>query len=142
MVLDYTSPSSPPPKGWRKYAHRFRDRPASYLTSFALLHELTAIVPLFGVYYTLEFFQMQVPFPEDVMRQGNRYINKLRQYAGMEALDEGSPVLVNLATSYAVVKAAAPLRIAASLAMTPAFARAFVVPIARVFERLRGKPRV
>ncbi|KAJ2007951.1 hypothetical protein GGI04_001323 [Coemansia thaxteri] len=97
-----------------------------------VLHEVTAIAPLIGVYYALDYVQPKVPFPQSVLEEGNRRINKLRQYVGWEQLAADSPVLLHLATSYAVVKAAAPLRVAACLAMTPWFARWCVVPVARV----------
>ncbi|KAI8322915.1 hypothetical protein GQ54DRAFT_297083 [Martensiomyces pterosporus] len=111
------------------------------MTAFAILHEVTAIVPLVGVYYVLSYFEPKVPFPEDVLKEGNRYVNKLREYLGWPRLDPGSPVLLHLATSYAIVKAAGPLRIAASLALTPWAARWAVVPVVRVFEKVWPKLR-
>ncbi|KAJ2849502.1 hypothetical protein GGI22_005523 [Coemansia erecta] len=121
------------PRGWRKHLHEFRDRPASHITAFALLHEVTAVVPLVGVYYALDYVEPKIPFPQAVLEEGNRYINKLRSYVGWEPLGADSQVLLHLATSYAVVKAAAPLRVAASVALTPWFARWCVVPVAKVF---------
>ncbi|KAJ2252940.1 hypothetical protein GGI13_002983 [Coemansia sp. RSA 455] len=141
----YTSASDKQPeRGWRRQLLAFKQRPASHITAFAVLHELTAVVPLVGVYYALDYLQPQMPFPQSVLEEGNRYINKLRTYAGLEQLDADSPVLLHLATSYAVVKAAAPLRIAASLALTPWFSRWCIVPITRTVGKLwpnsmRGK---
>ena len=45
-------PEKPPslPKALQKYASHFRDRPLSHITSFLILHELTAIVPLGGLF--------------------------------------------------------------------------------------------
>ncbi|KAJ1770474.1 hypothetical protein IW140_004258 [Coemansia sp. RSA 1813] len=123
-------------RGWRKHLHAFRDRPASHITAFAVLHELTAVAPLVGVYYALDYVRPKIPVPQTVLEEGNRYINKMRSYVGCEPLDADSPVLVHLATSYAVVKAAAPLRVAASLALTPWFARWCVIPVAKVFGKL------
>ncbi|KAJ1561162.1 hypothetical protein HK096_005769, partial [Nowakowskiella sp. JEL0078] len=40
-------------RGWRKYANAFRDKPGSYLIAFAILHEITAIVPLPLFYFLL-----------------------------------------------------------------------------------------
>ncbi|KAJ2112598.1 hypothetical protein GGH17_006458, partial [Coemansia sp. RSA 788] len=115
---------------------RFRDRPASHITAFAVLHEITAIAPLFAVYYALSYYQPPTIFPIRVLEEGNRYINKLREYVGLEQLDPESPVLVHLATSYAIVKVAAPVRIAASLALTPWMAKWCVVPVAKTIEHL------
>jgi hypothetical protein len=91
-------------RGWRKYAHQFRDKPASYLTSFAVLHELTAIVPLPLVYYFLDYSQLNIPVPEDAITEGNRVISKMRTKYGYEPLDPNSRVMVNMVASYAVVK--------------------------------------
>ncbi|KAJ2096827.1 hypothetical protein GGI09_004161 [Coemansia sp. S100] len=136
----YTSASDKQPeRGWRRQLLAFKQRPASHITAFAVLHELTAVVPLVGVYYALDYLQPQMPFPQSVLEEGNRYINKLRTYAGLEQLDADSPVLLHLATSYAVVKAAAPLRIAASLALTPWFSRWCIVPITRTVGKLWPK---
>ncbi|KAJ1882921.1 hypothetical protein LPJ66_011088 [Kickxella alabastrina] len=135
------TPSSAPPtpeRGWRKHLHAFKDRPASHITTFAVLHEITAIAPLFSVYYALDYFEPKVPVPQAVLEEGNRYVNRLRQYVGWEALATDSPVLLHLATSYAVVKAAAPLRIAASLAMTPWVARWCTVPVVRGIGKARA----
>ncbi|KAJ2773144.1 hypothetical protein IWQ57_001441 [Coemansia nantahalensis] len=127
----------PAERGWRRHLERFRDRPASHLTAFAILHEVTAVAPLLAVYWALDRFGLSVAYPERVLQEGNRYVNKLRHYAGWEPLAPDSPVLAHLATSYAVVKAAAPLRLAACVALTPAAARWCVVPVARAFERAR-----
>lgn len=94
-----------PARGWRKYAQQFRHKPASYLTTFAILHELTAIVPLPLVYYLLDYSEIRVPLvPEQAIAEGNRIMSKLRTRYGYEPLDPSSRVMVNLATSYAVVK--------------------------------------
>ncbi|KAJ2825623.1 hypothetical protein FBU31_003666 [Coemansia sp. 'formosensis'] len=133
----YTSvPDKRPERGWRRQLLAFKQRPASHITAFAVLHELTAIVPLFGVYCALDYLQPQIPFPQSALEEGNRYINKLRTYVGWQELDANSPVLLHLATSYAAVKAAAPLRIVASLALTPWFARWCVVPVTRAAGKL------
>ncbi|TGZ84243.1 hypothetical protein EX30DRAFT_338786 [Ascodesmis nigricans] len=53
------SPSAPPtptqsrisrlPARLQPYAQRFKDQPASHITAFLVLHEVTAIVPLLGL---------------------------------------------------------------------------------------------
>lgn len=91
-------------RGWRKYAQQFRDKPASYMTSFAILHEVTAIVPLPLVYYALDYSEVRVPVPEQAVAEGNRIMSKIRTRYGFEPLPADSRVMVNLATSYAVVK--------------------------------------
>ncbi|KAJ1724609.1 hypothetical protein LPJ53_001145 [Coemansia erecta] len=131
-------PSDAPATGWRRHLTAFRDRPASHITAFALLHELTAVAPLALVYYTLAYFEPPVPLPAALLAEGNRYISRARAYLGYPPLDEHSPVLAHLAASYAIVKAAAPLRIALSLLLTPPVARFCVVPLAKLIERARN----
>ncbi|KAI9498368.1 hypothetical protein BDB00DRAFT_881252 [Zychaea mexicana] len=124
---------------WKKYAEQFRHKPASYLTSFALLHEITAIVPLPIVYYTLDNSDIRIPVPEKAVAEGNRIMSKVRTRYGYEPLDPDSRVMVNLATSYAVVKAMLPLRIAASVALTPFMAERLVGPIGAFVTRFFRK---
>ncbi|KAJ2581884.1 hypothetical protein GGH95_001842 [Coemansia sp. RSA 1836] len=131
-----STPNKQPEGGWRRRLLAFKERPASHITAFAVLHELTAVVPLVGVYYALDYLQPKMPFPQNILEEGNRYINKLRTYVGWQRLEPGSPVLLHLATSYAIVKAAAPLRIAASLALTPWFSRWCVVPATQAIGRV------
>ncbi|KAJ2747156.1 hypothetical protein GGI20_000770 [Coemansia sp. BCRC 34301] len=135
-----TPVKNPDNRWWRQRLLAFKERPGSHLTAFAILHELTAVVPLAGVYYALDYVRPKMPFPQSILEEGNRYINKLRTYVGWQQLDTSSPVLLHLATSYAIVKAAAPLRVAASLAMTPLFSRWCVVPVARaITKRIKWK---
>jgi hypothetical protein len=91
-------------RGWRKYAHQFRDKPASYITSFAILHELTAIVPLPVVFYFLDYTQVSIPVPEEYIAEGNRVVSKMRTKYGYEPLDPNSRAMINMVASYAVVK--------------------------------------
>ncbi|KAK0531342.1 Serine--tRNA ligase, mitochondrial [Tilletia horrida] len=67
--------------------------------------------------------------------------------AGAEAEDASSPQSValvgsfaNAVAAYACVKALIPLRLAASVALAPAFARWTIEPVKRFAARWRGKP--
>jgi len=91
-------------KGWRKHAAHFRSKPGSYIVSFAILHELTAIVPIPLVYIFLSSTGIQIPFPQQVLDEGNKFINKVVTYYGYPPFENGSRVALNAATSYAVVK--------------------------------------
>ncbi|KAL2916390.1 hypothetical protein HK105_204146 [Polyrhizophydium stewartii] len=115
-----TTASSKPLRGWRKYAHQFRGAPGSHLTAFAILHELTAIIPLPLVYYALAATDMRVPFPEDLLAEGNRRMARLMQLVGIQAeVRDDSQVMLHMATSYAVVKMLMPVRVALSFMLTP-----------------------
>ncbi|KAJ3161305.1 hypothetical protein HDU86_007087 [Geranomyces michiganensis] len=129
---------APPARGWRKYANQLKSHPASHLVSFAILHELTAIIPLPLIYYLLITSDMSIPFPEDVLAEGNRRMSALCRMVGVNGLEEGSKVMLNMATAYAVVKVGMPLRIGVCLAATPWFARVAVVPVQTLFGRMRS----
>ncbi|KAG9299598.1 hypothetical protein G9A89_020769 [Geosiphon pyriformis] len=134
------STQSKPPeeslKGWRKYAARFRSKPASYIFSFALLHEITAIIPIPIVYIFLDRTGVNIPFPEKMMDDGNRFINKVVNYYGWKGFENGSRVAINAATSYAIVKILLPVRIAACVWLTPWLAERIIGPLMLAFRRL------
>ncbi|KAI8332872.1 hypothetical protein BC941DRAFT_380971 [Chlamydoabsidia padenii] len=123
----YTTTNTP--RGWRKYTEQFKNKPGSYITTFAVLHELTAIVPFPLVYYGLSWSSIQLPVPEQAIHEGNRIVNKVRTRYGYEPLEADNRAMVNLATTYAIVKILLPLRIGASVAMTPFIAEKWVGPL-------------
>ncbi|TPX73711.1 hypothetical protein CcCBS67573_g05024 [Chytriomyces confervae] len=135
--------------------------PASHLTSFVVLHELTALLPLPIVYYTLQTTGLRVPVSQDMLDEGTRRIDRIiaRYNLGGDGSEGGSPsegrdvglgdsatrirseTIVDMATAYAVVKLLMPVRIAVSLALTPWFARRAVVParnaLSNMWQRIR-----
>lgn len=140
------------PKWMAKYGDRFKNHPASHVTSFLILHELTALLPLpflFWLFHSFDwtpegmFVSGRVPpfsahtyeenHPLKLTCQGlpNEYIEKGVKVAGKQLSkwglnytgDDGSRYLFEGAAAYAVVKLLLPLRIAASLSLTPFFAR-------------------
>ncbi|KAG0355609.1 hypothetical protein BGX24_006620, partial [Mortierella sp. AD032] len=90
---------------FRQYAEQFKNKPASHLISFGILHEITAIVPLPIVYFALIETGVKIPFPEQAIEEGNRFVGRVAKYYGwdMEGAD-GARTMLNMATSYAVVK--------------------------------------
>lgn len=44
------------PKSLLKYSSRFVNAPVSHITSFLVVHELTAVVPLFSLWYCFHKF--------------------------------------------------------------------------------------
>jgi hypothetical protein len=162
-------------KGWRRHAHRFREAPASYITSLAILHELTAILPFPIIYYALDVTGFKLPLPEKAREEGEAFALRLiKRYGwgsstpetdtnneqttasdtmllrGAEGglVDATSQVFINLAITYAIVKALMPVRIALSVAMTPWFARTVVDPALAMIRRTgnwirnRGSPKI
>ncbi|CAG8489189.1 8724_t:CDS:2 [Scutellospora calospora] len=123
-------------KGWRKYALQFRSKPTTYIISFAVLHELTAIVPIPIIYVFLSKTNIEIPFPQQALDEGNKFINRIVIYYGYSPFENGSRKLLNFATSYAIVKALMPVRIAACVAMTPWVAEKVIGPFNSVFKRI------
>lgn len=90
---------------FKKYAEQFKDKPASHLISFGILHEITAVVPLPIVYFALAETGVKIPFPDQAIEEGNKFVQRVVKYYGwnLEGAD-GGRVMLNMATSYAVVK--------------------------------------
>ncbi|KAG0123958.1 hypothetical protein HOY82DRAFT_494641 [Tuber indicum] len=130
------------PKALKKYAARFRDRPFSHITSFVILHELTAIVPLAGLFLFFHKTRWTPPgLPGEWVVAGVDMFGKYVRRKGWQRFkgDEGARLLFEVATAWAVVKALLPVRIAVSLWATPWFARVVLGGVGRVVGRWRKK---
>lgn len=93
-----------PLKGYRKYAQQFKSKPGSYMTTFAILHEVTAVLPFPFIYLAIDASSVKIPFPDTVVAEGNRFINKARVYYGYDPLEPDNRVMMNLVTTYCIVK--------------------------------------
>ncbi|KAJ3118189.1 hypothetical protein HK100_000660 [Physocladia obscura] len=98
--------------------------PASHLTSFLILHELTAILPLPAIYYTLQATELQIPIPADIMELSEAKMDKVMQrygwgpYANSDQINEQNTInsnhsktrmLMDMATAYGIVKILMPV---------------------------------
>jgi hypothetical protein len=92
------------------------------------------------VYYGLTFFNLDVPMDAEQLQKLNAVIQRVTAKYGFEVA-EGSKVATTLAASYVVIKAAMPLRIAVSMALTPWTARTFVAPISNLMKKAAGRGR-
>jgi hypothetical protein len=101
---------------------KLKQYPKSHLTSFLILHEVTAIVPIPIIYKLLQVYPIDYPISQEYLEEGNRRMNKMLKIVNME-VDNSSKQFLDLVTSYVIVKALMPARIALSLALTPAGAR-------------------
>lgn len=168
-----TTPPSPPtpkpsalsklhyrlPPRLRPYLTPLLNAPVSHATSFLILHELTAILPLaalFSVFHyflspsTLSSVQDWPGFSQGIERWG-RYARRKGwvtddqevvelEEGKVEGNGGGAPrIVVELAAAYAVTKMLLPVRLAASVGMTPWFARAVLLPVLGVVRRLAGR---
>ncbi|KAI9028518.1 hypothetical protein DFJ74DRAFT_492888 [Hyaloraphidium curvatum] len=138
-----TDASKPPPAretAFQRYKALFRAQPASHLTAFLVLHEITAVLPLPLLYYALHRSEVawDAVFPRDWLEKGDRRMRGTFKALGLPEI-EGSRAALNAAAAYGIVKAAMPLRLAACAYLTPWFARTFVAPIGRLLSFGRGR---
>lgn len=131
------------PKFARKYCVRFIDAPFSHVTAFIVLHELTAIVPLIGIWWVLHKYQVHVPLdlPTWAVDKGTAIIDKLLESFDFTkfTLNDKFRLIMEGGYAYVIVKFLLPLRLVVSLGLMPWFARVFVLPITGLFKR-KKKP--
>ncbi|KAG9757853.1 hypothetical protein KCU75_g11651, partial [Aureobasidium melanogenum] len=147
------------PRFLARYITPLRNAPISHITAFLVLHELTAIVPLFGLTFAFHKFDWLPPVfsegywvKEGVEKFGRYFRRKgwIRDADGEGFEDEknrkgfakwwprgedGVRLLVEVATAYAITKALLPLRLGLSLWLTPSFAKISTLPIKSMFAR-------
>jgi hypothetical protein len=105
-------------KSWYSWPN-LKEHPLSYIVSFGILHEVTAILPLPMFYYILKHSNVEIPFPKDMLSESNKRINKIRSAVGLKSMPEDSQAMLHMATSYAIVKVLMPLRIGLCVYLTP-----------------------
>lgn len=172
-------PPSPAPSPPQSRLRRFNDRlprflrayttpllgaPVTHVTSFLILHEITAVLPLFGLVAAFHYgawmpdftsgTDEKHAFDEGTARFG-RWLRKkgwveesdVSTVAGHEVASSdargkeraGVRLVLEFATAYAITKALLPVRLAASVWATPWFARTIVTPTTNVASRLFRK---
>lgn len=122
------------------------------MTSFLILHELTAIVPLFGLWGVFHYTESlpSTLVESELVSQGtekfSRYFKKKGWIeddatidpstdAGKASSNTGSKIVVEVAAAWAVTKILLPARLIFSVYATPWFAQRAVLPITRLFRR-------
>lgn len=132
------------PKFMRRYAERINNAPVSHIASFFIVHEITAVVPLFGLWGLLYYLEyVPVGIPEVIIEEGSRFIQKMAERNDWQMVahaEKGSRIIVQGATAYFIVKAILPLRLIFSLWAMPWFARRCVVPVnSRIVRLFKGR---
>ncbi|KAJ7244131.1 hypothetical protein B0H12DRAFT_810091 [Mycena haematopus] len=136
---------------------------SSLVVSFGVLHELTAIVPLVGIFYAArtlgvgERVVAALPTENDswVAQKCSTWVDDGQKWAarvgkrygvfgfekGMDNLNSDRIVgdVANAVIAYAATKALLPVRIGAALYLSPAFSRAIIDPTRRGFVRVFRK---
>ncbi|KAK6514013.1 hypothetical protein TWF506_008442 [Arthrobotrys conoides] len=142
-----TPPSSPPPSRadriiskLPKYLHPYTrpllSHPASHITSFLILHELTAIIPLFAffAFFNLTSWNPADLLPKEWIETGYTRFKRYIEKKGLEEWVDGRGVM-DLAIAWAVVKALMPVRVLGSVWAAPWFARKVVIPVVGLVRR-------
>lgn len=137
------------PRFLRKYLTPLRNAPISHISAFLILHEITAIAPLFALTAAFHYSNWLPPFisewkwfSDGVSKFGN-YLRK-KGWIGDENKrgrwfgkgENASRIVVEIATAYALTKALLPLRLILSVWATPWFARWTVLPITNRISKL------
>jgi hypothetical protein len=135
-------PESSTVKGWKYYKSLLQDKPFSHLTSFIILHELTAVIPIASFYYFQSAFDVNIPVPSFILEGTDKFVNwaisSMVDPSSQEGNFDKPLVILRLGTAYGIVKMLMPLRLILSFYLTPWFARAFVEPCTQASRRLLG----
>lgn len=117
----------------------------SSVTSFLILHEFTAIVPLFGLWWVL--YQLDLPeqyelplYFTNLLNQCGEAMEKLVGDEYSEGFDRNRLILAG-AISYTVVKILYPARVLLSLWGAPYLGRWILLPIKKLRNRIKPKPK-
>ncbi|KAF2096131.1 hypothetical protein NA57DRAFT_43907, partial [Rhizodiscina lignyota] len=126
--------------------------PVSHITSFLILHELTAIVPLVSLAAAFHYTNWLPPYitegawVKQGMERFGRYFHR-KGWLGEEGSkregtwnfsEKGVKIVLEVATAWAVTKLLLPVRLIVSVWATPWFARVFVLRITGWIGKLFG----
>lgn len=127
------------PKFLHPYTVGFLNAPVSHITSFVIIHEITAIVPLFGLWGLFYYFDFTpvASIPEWMLTKGTHFIDNLAERNNWTSLktETGANIVLQGAIAYTIVKVILPFRAAFSLYCMPWGARWLVAPFSRLFNR-------
>lgn len=127
------------PKFLHRYFGRVLTAPGSHIVAFLILHEITAIVPLFALWYAFHHYGfIPTGIPDWILGKGIDFVNVLAEkynWGLMAKAADSSRILMEGAAAYSIVKITLPLRAAFSIMLMPWFARIFVLPITGLFKR-------
>lgn len=151
------------PRFLQRYTSPLLRAPVAHVTSFLILHEITAVVPLLTLLAGFHYLEWlpdlmtgeHTTWSEGVRRLGNWMskrgwvdrgdVDAAAAATAADSVDggeqavatnKGARLVLEFAAAYAVTKALLPVRIAASVWTTPWFARVVVSPVSRGFSRV------
>ncbi|KAI9887358.1 MAG: hypothetical protein M1823_000783 [Watsoniomyces obsoletus] len=137
------------PRFLQRYVLPLRTAPLTHISSFLILHEITAVVPLLALTGIFHYTQWLPPYISEGkwvsigMDKFGRYFRKkgwLKEDGRMTRWwgrgETGFKLVAEVATAWAITKALLPLRLILSVWATPWFARAAVMPSMARFKQL------
>ncbi|KAF9031212.1 hypothetical protein BDZ89DRAFT_1064061 [Hymenopellis radicata] len=112
----------------------------SLVLSFAVLHEITAIAPLIGGFYTARALGIGERVVSYVADRGEQKAERIGRRYELFGYEKGLTTerlniagdIANFVVAYGATKALLPVRVGLSLYLSPAFSRRVVEPIRKV----------
>ncbi|KAK9451982.1 uncharacterized protein V1518DRAFT_410058 [Limtongia smithiae] len=120
----------------RPAAEKLLQSPAQYVLSFLLLHEVTAILPLFGLVWLFQATDWIPPLPDSVVEAGKTFYEKAVPPGTIDDGPAGAKLLLQGATAFAIIKLIMPLRVAFCVYITPWFVRRSIAPITKLIKTM------
>ncbi|KLJ12138.1 hypothetical protein EMPG_09566 [Blastomyces silverae] len=156
------------PRFLRPYTTPLLNAPVTHITSFLILHEITAVVPLLGLTGAFHYWGWIPALGDGTVDEGVKKFGgwlKKKGWVGGEAevqaeavveaemgmqtaagtlggntdTDKGVRLILEFATAYAITKAMLPARIVLSVWATPWFARGVLGPVGRAVGQVFGR---
>lgn len=130
------------PRFLKPYTVNFIRLPIKNLTSFLILHEITAIGPLIGLWYLFHKYDILIPLdlPSWAIEKGTRIIDdSMRSFDFKDySLHDKFRLISQGAYAFVVVKMLMPVRLVISFGLTPVFTKYIVDPITGLFRKKKG----
>ncbi|PGG96712.1 hypothetical protein AJ79_09482 [Helicocarpus griseus UAMH5409] len=146
----------------RPYTTPLLNAPVTHITSFLILHEITAIIPVLGLTGAFHYGEWIPALGDGRVDEGVRKFGRWLRRKGWveggeevvaeaeaeahadvgsrgENRDKGVRLILEFATAYAITKALLPVRIVLSVWGTPWFARGVLGPVGRGVGRVIGR---
>jgi Hypothetical protein FLILHELTA len=156
------------PRFLRPTLTALHNAPVTHITAFLILHEITAIIPLFGLAGAFHYYNWLPPYfaegawvtagvekferyfkrkgwisdSEERKIEGEARTGEIEKSRGLKWWNRGeggTRLVVEFATAYAVTKSLLPLRLVLSVWGAPWFARWTVVPMGNAVKRILGR---
>ncbi|KAK9461712.1 uncharacterized protein V1516DRAFT_672757 [Lipomyces oligophaga] len=128
------------PPSLRPLAEKILSAPTSYIVMFLLLHEVSAVLPLFLLMWLFQLTDWLPHLPDELIETGREFYKKnIPNDSGLSA-EQTSQLLIQGGTAYAIVKILLPLRVLLCVVATPWMVRHSIDPIKQFLKLYKAKP--